>query len=72
MTAQAEEQTSSTPSSSAWGLRYPGHVMGAGGRNEVKEFTGMWPLKPDFDLEEITETLIPGGLVVPPEDRLRR
>lgn len=50
----------------AWGLRYPGLVMGKGGKNEVKEFTGMWPLKPDFDLEKITEVLAPGGLLVPP------
>ncbi|MDL2409552.1 hypothetical protein PY650_28770 [Rhizobium calliandrae] len=44
-------------SASAWGLRYPGLVMGTGGKNEVKEFTGMWGLKPDADLVAFTETL---------------
>jgi hypothetical protein len=53
-------------SSSSWGLRYPGLIMSTGGKNEVKEFTGMWPLKPDFNLKEITDTLVPGGLLVPP------
>jgi hypothetical protein len=53
-------------SGGSWGLRYPGLVMSTGGRNEVKEFTGMWPLKPDFNLEEITKTLAPGGLLFPP------
>ncbi|EPE96393.1 hypothetical protein [Rhizobium grahamii] len=56
----------SSTSASAWGLRYPGFVMSAGGKNEVKEFTGMWPLKPGFDLKQITDTLVPGGLLVPP------
>jgi hypothetical protein len=62
VTPQAEEKSSS----SAWGLRYPGLVMGPGGRNEVKEFTGMWPLKPDADLEEFTKVLAPGGWINPP------
>ncbi|MGO6668242.1 hypothetical protein [Rhizobium ruizarguesonis] len=42
---------------SGWGLRYPGLVMGKGGKNEVKEFTGMWGLKPDADLVAFTDTL---------------
>jgi hypothetical protein len=29
---------------SGWGLRYPGLVMANGGRNAVKEFTGLWGL----------------------------
>jgi hypothetical protein len=53
-------------SASHWGLRYPGLIMNTGGKNQVKEFTGMWPLKPGFNLEEITKTLAPGGLLVPP------
>jgi hypothetical protein len=53
-------------SADAWGLRYPGLVMGAGGRNEVKEFTGMWALKPDADLVKFTQVLGPGGWVNPP------
>jgi hypothetical protein len=40
--------------------------MGSGSSNEVREFTGMWPLKPDFDLDMITTTLAPGGLITPP------
>jgi hypothetical protein len=55
-----------TTSGGGWTLRYPGLVMTTGGKNEVKEFTGMWPLKPNFNLKEITDTLIPGGLLVPP------
>jgi hypothetical protein len=30
--------------------------MGKGGKNEVKEFTGMWALKPDADLVAFTDT----------------
>ncbi|WP_331373382.1 hypothetical protein [Sinorhizobium chiapasense] len=44
-------------SAGAWGLRYPGLVMGNGGKNEVKEFTGMWALQPDADLVALTDTL---------------
>jgi hypothetical protein len=58
--------SSASTATSSWGLRYPGLVMSTGGRNEVKEFTGMWPLKPNFNLKEITDTLAPGGLLVPP------
>jgi hypothetical protein len=60
------QQSGPVTSASEWGLRSPGLVMGLGGRNEVHEFTGMWPLKADFDLEQITSTLVPGGLLVPP------
>jgi len=49
-----------------WGLRYPGLIMGKGGKNEVKEFTGMWRLKPEADLVKFTKVLAPGGLMVPP------
>src|ERR1700741_1104817 len=66
MTAKHETSTGPTTSAGAWGLRYPGLVMSTGGKNEVKEFTGMWPLKPNFNLQEITDTLVPGGLLIPP------
>jgi hypothetical protein len=66
MTAKNETSKGPNTNAGAWGLRYPGLVMSAGGKNEVKEFTGMWPLKPNFDLKEITDTLVPGGLLVPP------
>jgi hypothetical protein len=51
---------------SGWGLRYPGLVMASGGKNTVKEFTGMWGLKPDADLVAFTNTLAPGGWLNPP------
>jgi hypothetical protein len=57
MVAKHETSTGSTTSAGAWGLRYPGLVMSAGGKNEVKEFTGMWRLTPDADLVPFTETL---------------
>ena len=55
------------PSSSggAWGMRYPGLTLNKGGRNEVKEFTGMWPLTRDADLEALTGALVPGGWTPP-------
>jgi len=67
MTADAQiAHSGSTTSAGAWGLRYPGLIMGKGGTNEVKEFTGMWRLKPDADLVAFTKVLAPGGWVNPP------
>src|ERR1700758_4355369 len=66
MTGKNDTSKGPTTSAGAWGLRYPGLIMSTGGKNEVKEFTGMWPLKRDFNLKEITDTLVPGGLLVPP------
>lgn len=60
------EKTSPTASSSAWGLRYPGLSMQTDDGNQVSEFTGMWPLKPDADLVAFTKHLAPGGWVDPP------
>jgi len=37
-------------------LRHPGLIMTDGGA-QVHEFMGMWPLKPDADLVELTHTL---------------
>jgi hypothetical protein len=59
-------QTEPKTTASSWGLRYPGLVMGKGGANEVKEFTGMWALKPDADLVALTKALAPGGWINPP------
>jgi hypothetical protein len=53
----ATEQTGPNTSAGAWGLRYPGLLMTTGGKNEVKEFTGMWRLKPDADLVAFTDAL---------------
>jgi uncharacterized protein (DUF433 family) len=60
------EQSAPSTSAGAWGLRYPGLTMDKGGKNEVKEFTGMWRLKPDADLVAFTKTLAPGGWINPP------
>ena len=54
-------QSAPVTSAGAWGLRYPGLIMGGGGKNHVNEFTGMWRLKPDADLEALTKVLAPGG-----------
>jgi hypothetical protein len=40
--------------------------MGKSGRNEVKEFTGMRPLKPNFHLEETTKCLLLNSLSAAP------
>jgi hypothetical protein len=53
-------------SAARWGLRHTGLVMSKGGKNEVKEFTGMWRLKPDADLVAFTKALAPGGWLNPP------
>ena len=58
--AEADQSTPTT-AAGAWGLRYPGLVMSTDGTNEVKEFTGMWALKPDADLVRFTKVLSPGG-----------
>jgi uncharacterized protein (DUF433 family) len=60
------EQSGPTTSASAYGLRHPGLIMGKGGKGEVHEFTGMWPLKPDADLVDLTKAVGPGGFVKPP------
>ena len=54
-----------TSASGAWGMRYPGLTMQTTGSNTVKEFTGMWPLKPDADLEALQAGLLPGGWTPP-------
>ena len=59
-------QSAPATSAGAWGLRYPGLVMASGGTNYVKEFTGMWRLKPDADLAAFTKVLTPGGWPNPP------
>jgi hypothetical protein len=39
-----------------WDLRHPGLLMKDGDRT-VHEFSGMWPLKPDVDLDRFTQKL---------------
>jgi hypothetical protein len=72
MTQQADEKRGPTTTSSAWGLRYPGLAMGAEDGNQVNEFTGMWPLKPDADLVAFTRVLAPGGWPDPPGESFSR
>jgi hypothetical protein len=50
------QQSEPTTSGASWDLRHPGLIMKDGNR-EVHEFMGMWPLKPDADLVELTNTL---------------
>jgi hypothetical protein len=49
-------QSGPATSGVSWDLRHPGLIMKDGDR-EVHEFMGMWPLKPDADLTEFTNTL---------------
>ena len=49
-----------------WPTRSDGLSMHTTGHNTVKEFTGMWPLKPDADLAALQRGLLPGGWT-PPE-----
>jgi hypothetical protein len=54
---QPTPQPAASTSAGAWGLRYPGLVIANGGKNEIKEFTGMWRLNPDADLVAFTKAL---------------
>ena len=51
----------------AWNVRSAGLTMRTTGRNDVKEFTGMWPLKADADLEALQRVLVAGGTWTPPD-----
>jgi hypothetical protein len=65
---QSKSRTQSGPGTSGGGydLRHPGLIMKDGDR-EVHEFMGMWPLKPDADLEELTNTLAFSKFWDPPQ-----
>jgi hypothetical protein len=65
---QSKSRTQSGPGASGGGydLRHPGLIMKDGDR-EVHEFMGMWPLKPDADLVELTNTLAFSKYWDPPE-----
>jgi len=57
MTQNANKgQSGPLTTAATWDLRQPGLIM-KDGNGEVHEFTGMWPLKPDADLVEGTNTL---------------
>jgi hypothetical protein len=55
MTAHTKIETTASQAgqattTGAWDLRHPGLIMKGSNGEEVHEFTGMWPLKPDADL----------------------
>ena len=52
----SQEKSGASKSGGGYDLRHPGLIMKDGER-EVHEFTGMWPLKPDANLVELTQTL---------------
>jgi hypothetical protein len=51
------KQTGPTTSAASWDLRHPGLIVTGANGEEVHEFTGMWPLKPDADLVDMQNTL---------------
>ena len=46
-----------TTSPTSWDLRYPGCIMRGANGEEIHEFLGMWPLKPDADLVGLRDAL---------------
>ena len=48
------KQAGPATSAGEWDLRHPGLLMTGSNGEVVHEFTGMWPLKPDADLVELT------------------
>ena len=53
----ATAQSAPAASGAAWDLRHPGLIMTGANGEEIHEFTGMWPLKPDADLVVMTDGL---------------
>jgi hypothetical protein len=52
-----DKQAGQAASAGAWDLRHPGLIIKGSNGEEVHEFTGMWPLKPDADLVAVTNGL---------------
>ena len=50
-------QSAPGKSGASWDLRHPGLIMKGANGEEIHEFTGMWPLKPDADLVVTTDGL---------------
>ena len=50
-------EAAATPAAGAYDLRHPGAIMTGTNGESVHEFMGMWPLKPDADLVDLTNTL---------------
>ena len=51
------KQAGATTTAGAWDLRHPGCIMKGSNGEEVHEFMGMWPLKPNAGLVELRDTL---------------
>jgi len=48
-------------SAASWDLRHPGLIMTGSNGEEIHEFMGMWPLKPDADLVDLLSGPSPEG-----------
>ena len=53
----SQEQSKSTTNTGGWDLRHPGCIMKGSNGEEIHEFLGMWPLKPDADLVGLRDAL---------------
>ena len=60
MTRQAI-QSEPAMSAASWDLRHPGCIMKGANGEEIHEFMGMWPLKPDADLVGLADSLSRGA-----------
>ncbi|UVC17902.1 hypothetical protein IHQ72_12875 [Mesorhizobium onobrychidis] len=54
-TSTVRSGPSTSPAS--WDLRHPGSIMRGANGEEIHEFLGMWPLKPDADLVGLRDAL---------------
>ena len=54
---QRTAQTAASTSAASWDLRHPGCIMRGANGEEIHEFLGMWPLKPDADLVGLANAL---------------
>jgi hypothetical protein len=50
-------QSGPATSAASWDLRHPGCIMRGANGEEIHEFMGMWPLKPDADLVGLAAAL---------------
>ena len=57
MNQNQSNPTEPIKSAGGWDLRHPGLVMKGANGEEIHEFTGMWPLKPDADLVDMQNAL---------------
>ena len=62
MKTTAQTQQSGAKSAASWDLRHPGCIMKGDNGEEIHEFLGMWPLKPDADLVGLRDALSREGL----------